>query len=115
MKDGIYNAFIKDARICINDEGYFTVVLDLSYGGGLSQSFGGFGLAGSGFDRSRKQDDWKFGYTITRIMEICEVDNFSNVKNTYVRVIINNENPVAIGNIIVDKWFNPTKEIWHDV
>lgn len=113
MKDGIVNAKIVNARICDNDHGFYSVLLDLDYGG-ISQTFGSHGLTPVD-DQYKNDKDWKLGYSIKRIMAICEVSNFSNIKGCYVKVMIHDNIPVAIGNILKDSWFDPKKEMWHDV
>lgn len=117
MKDGIYNAKIIKARIHDNGHGFYTVTLDLDYGG-IQQSFGGYGLSSVNDIKNDIngiiQNNWRFGSYIKRVMEICDVSDFSKVENRYVKVKLENTIPVSIGHILLDKWFDPKQDLfWH--
>lgn len=113
MIDGFYNAKIVSVNICDNDHGCYNVFVELDYGHSR-QGIGNYGLAPIVRKHDKILDNWKLGYMIVRLMEVCEVNNFSKVNNSYVRVKIENGLVSEIGHILKDVWFNPTKEMWHE-
>jgi hypothetical protein len=114
MQDGIYNAKISLVSICDNDHGSYNVFVEVDYGHSR-QGIGNYGLAPIRLKNDKITDHWKLGYMIVRLMEVCDVTNFSKVQNSYVRVKVTNGLISEIGNILKDDlWFNPIKEMWHE-
>jgi hypothetical protein len=109
IKDGIYNAKILDVKICINEYDYVNVLIELSCEN-FSTSFGKHGLT----ELSNSKDTWKVGYTITRLMQVFEVNDFYNIKGSFARILIQDATVKGIGNIVKDNWFYPIKEIYQN-
>ena len=68
--------------------------------GSSYQEFGGYSLGNK-----------YLSYWVERILEIAGVSLWEDLVGCYVRVKSNSEGIIyAIGHIIEDKWFDPTKE-----
>jgi len=77
---------------------HLTAYLYLKYDGG-GQGFGGYVLGG--------EYAWRF---ISRVLEVVGVERWEQLKGKYVRVRQDMSKVHEIGNILEEKWFNPTKE-----
>ncbi len=106
------NAVIEYVRW--NTERCLTLWIGLDYGDGGHQGFGGFVLGRSDLERSAKDPNC-CGYYVSRLMEIAGVDDLNNAVGRCVRVrgkslTIGDSQPVAIGHIVKNDWFNPTED-----
>jgi hypothetical protein len=101
------NAIVKDARIR-TDDGFLTIWLDLDYGG-TGQGFGGYSLyLPSSFGHHKQSTSYNFaGHFIWRVMEICDVTEWSGVIGSTIRVRQEHSGVQAIGHIVKDDWFSP--------
>lgn len=113
-----YNATIKSTYIRF-DRGCLTLWLDLEYGNGTMQGFGGFH-----FDRSIRDalvDDRREGTAygtefIRMVMLTVGVENWDDLKGKNVRVRRRDGYDgfiTAIGHITKDRWFNPKIDLEH--
>lgn len=106
----IKNAVIKSARITNDDHGLLTAWLDLDYGG-MCQGFGGYSLY---LPKSYKHHDPRgpnyAGHFIWRVMEIAEVDRWDQLSGKTIRVRAEHHRIDAVGHIVKDDWFNPSKD-----
>ena len=104
----IKNAIIKSATITADDHGLLTAWLDLDYSGsGLG--FGGYCLY---LPESFKHHELKSfaGHFIWRVMEIAGVDRWDKLPGKTVRVKAEFNGIEAIGHIVKDDWFIPSKD-----
>lgn len=107
----IENAKIRSAIIQIESHGILTAFLDLHFGGGLYQGFGGFG-----FDyRPKKERIFTpaCGHFIRKCLEIADVESWDQLVGKSIRVKRDekwNSNIDAIGHITDDIWFEPKEE-----
>jgi len=105
------NAVITSARLTKSEKGILSMWLMLDYGGS-AQGFGGYVLY--------IPQDYKFhnihgfaGHWIWRCLEIAGVEDFSELTGRTVRVRLDKSygKIIAIGHIIKDDWFDPSKEL----
>jgi hypothetical protein len=101
------NAIITNAEIFVEDHGYLTAMLYLDYGDSGAQGFGGYALQ----HNSAKHEKNFAGVFIRRVLEIVEVDSWDKLVGKTVRVRASHEKVHAIGNIVKNKWFNPSEEL----
>jgi hypothetical protein len=93
----IKNAKIESTMLGFEDHGIFTCFLQLDYGGG-GQGFGGYTLGG------------KYGSDfIKAILETVGVNEWEKLPGKHIRVKAERTKIHEIGNIIIDKWFNPSE------
>lgn len=98
------NAIIKSTSIT-TDQGTLSVWLHLDYGG-AGQAFGGYSLHRIGSFRKSIA-----GHFITRCMEMAGADTFCQLPGKTVRVHIGQTGSIiALGHILLDAWFWPSKE-----
>jgi hypothetical protein len=109
----IKNAVIEGATITSDDHGLLSAWLTLNYGGS-GQGFGGFALY---LPKSFAHHELKSvaGHFIWRCMEVADVTEWSKLKGKTVRVETDVDSEfggmiVAIGHIVKDDWFNPSKD-----
>lgn len=103
--DEVRNAIIERATLSTADHGILSPNLSLNYGGS-GQGFGGFCLYSP-----RRRDLGNFaGLWIWRVLEVAGVEEWSNLKGRPVRARIERGFVTAIGHILKDDWFDPTKE-----
>ena len=103
----IKNAVIKNAKIK-TDNGFLDCWIELDYGG-QCQGFGGFALyLPKSYTHHSIQSN--AGHFIFRCMEIADVSDFSQLKGRSIRVKSNFVKVEAIGHIINDDWFCPSKD-----
>ena len=97
------NAVVNDATIEV-ERGMLSAWLHLDYGGS-GQGFGGYCLF------SPKSSKDCAGHFIYRCLEIVGVERFDQLTGKTIRVRINEGRISAIGHIVKDLWFCPTKEL----
>jgi len=104
----IKNAIITSATITNDDHGVLSAWVHLDYGG-WSQGFGGYSLY---VPKSSKHHEVRgvAGHFIWRVMEVAEVTKWSDLKGKTVRVQCYLGSVEAIGNIVKDDWFHPSKD-----
>lgn len=105
------NAIIEGARITNDDHGLLSAWLMLDYGGS-GQGFGGYSLyLPKNFTHHVNQRN-VCGHFIWRVMEIADVEEWSQLEGKTIRVRKESEFGaiLAIGHIIKDDWFDPRKE-----
>jgi hypothetical protein len=107
----IENARIERTTLGVEDHGFMTVWLHLSFGRG-GQGFGGHALDDKPKATGMPRRPTAYGLAyIMRVMEAVGVDRWENLPGKHVRIARNEYNGliVAIGHIIEDKWFDPAK------
>lgn len=103
MKNETLNARIESTSLGYEGHGILSSFLYLAYDGGTSsQGFGGHNLSGVYAEK------W-----IKGVLKVLEADGWEDIKGKYIRVKIEDGRAIAIGNIVKDIWFAPSKE-WKD-
>lgn len=109
----IKNAIITSAEITNDDHGLLTAWLFLDYGGS-GQGFGGYALYLPEDFKHHKKDVSYCGHFIWRVMEVAEVSKWSELKGKTIRVQMDKDGLggkiEAIGHIVKNNFFNPSKE-----
>ena len=105
----IKNAVIEDARITNDDHGMLSAWLSLDYGGS-GQGFGGYALYLPKSFKHQKVDSGYAGHFIWRCMEIAGVTEWSHLRGKTIRVKASMSGIQAIGHIVKDDWFEPSKD-----
>ena len=101
------NAVIKSARF--DTERGLSAWLDLDYGGS-GQGFGGYLLyLPKSWSHHKGQANY-CGHWIHRCLQIADVDDWSKLAGRTVRVKAEHSKVHAIGHIVKDDWFDPSKE-----
>lgn len=102
------NAVIKSARITSDDHGLLSAWLDLDYGG-TGQGFGGYCLyLPKSFTHHQLLSH--AGHFLWRVMEVAGVTEWSDLPGKTIRVQAEHSKVHAIGHIVKDDWFNPSKD-----
>lgn len=105
----IKNAIIESATIDDGDRGLLTAWLYLDYGG-AGQGFGGYTLY-LPKEYSNHTTSINFaGHFIYRCMKIAGVSSWENLKGKTIRVKCEHSKVHAIGHIVKDDWFDPSKD-----
>jgi hypothetical protein len=99
------NAKIEGVSLEIEDHGILTAWLQLDFGDGGHQAFGGYGLY-----YPRDQSKSLAGKFIYRTLEVLGVRNWDNLQGMIVRVKRNDGLVVSVGHPIKDEWFTPSVE-----
>ena len=109
----IKNAIITRATIT-NERGFIlSAWLNLEYGDGMSQCFGGYSLylsKESSHHNSCLMGPNIAGLFIYKVMEIADVEYWDRVPSKTIRVKCDWNKVYAIGHITKDIWFDPAKE-----
>jgi hypothetical protein len=100
------NAVITQASIEIGEHGILTAFLVLD-DGGACQCFGGYSFY---LPRTGVSGKNYAGHFIYRVLEVAGVYKWEHLKGKAVRVVGDSTHIEAIGHIITDVWFNPSKE-----
>ncbi len=104
------NAIIKDATISNADHGVLSAWVHLDYGG-TGQAFGGYALyLPESFTHSHNNPNVA-GHFIWRVMEIAGVSEWGKLPGKTIRVRAEWGKVHAIGHIVKDDWFDPSKEL----
>lgn len=101
----IKNAIIDAVSMRNDDHGGLSIWITLNYGDS-GQGFGGFNL----YSKGMKSTGNYAGHFIWRVMEVVGVYDWDDLKGKPVRVKSEYNKVHEIGNIIEDKWYNPSKE-----
>jgi len=104
----IKNAVIEAAVIDKGDGGFLDCRLSLDYGG-AGQGFGGYVLYLPKSFRHHRLESLA-GHFIFRVMEIAGVDQWDKLIGKTIRVKATCSKIEAIGHIVKDDWFNPSKD-----
>jgi hypothetical protein len=103
------NAIIEKATITNDDHGLLSAWLFLDYGGS-GQGFGGYALyLPKDWKHSKYQPNFA-GHFIWRVMEIADVNEWSKLAGKTIRVKADFGKVEAIGHIVRNDWFDPTKD-----
>jgi hypothetical protein len=102
------NAIITDASLNSDDHGCLSAWLTLDYGGSC-QGFGGYALY---LPKSYKHHAVMStaGHFIWRTMEVAGVTKWSDLKGKTIRVRASHSGVEAIGHIVKDDWFYPSRD-----
>jgi len=107
----IQNAVIENVTIFKEDYGCLTVWLLLDYGeNGIKPGFGGYPLY---YPKNLKfhKIESVAGHFLWRVMEIAGVNRWEHLKGQTIRVKETCFGIEAIGHIIKEDWFNPSKDL----
>lgn len=104
----VRNAIIESSTLDIGDGGFLQAWLYLDYGGS-GQGFGGYVLY---LPKSFKHHSLlsHAGHWIYRCCEIAGVGKWEDLKGKTIRVKYEHSKVLAIGHIVKDDWFNPSKD-----
>jgi len=103
------NAKIKGVSLTMEDHGVLSAYLHLDYGGAC-QSFGNYELYSPYYYQTHQKQANFAGHFIWRCMEIAGVERWEDVAGKTIRVRARHDGIDAIGNIIEDDWFYPSKD-----
>lgn len=107
----IKNAIIEAATLDIGERGFLDCWLTLDYGGS-GQGFGGYVLyLPKSFDHHDLLS--AAGHFIYRVMEIAGVEKWNQLPGKTIRVLSSHSGIYAIGHIVKEDWFNPSKDFAH--
>lgn len=106
------NAIIKSVVLEKGDRGVLQCWLNLDYGG----SGQGFGSGAIYIPKSYRHHELKgfAGHFLFRCMEIAGVDDWSKIQGKSIRVKSTHSGIKAIGHIIEDDWFYPSKDFGYE-
>ncbi len=113
--ENIKNAIIDSVSIDDGDRGLLTAWLNLDYGDGGHQGFGGYSLyLPKDYSHFTEKGDFA-GHFIFRCMQIAGVSSWDKIKGKSIRVKCDDgtgmaRKIIAIGNIVKDDWFNPSED-----
>jgi hypothetical protein len=108
----VKNAVIESARITSDDHGLLSAWVHLNYGGS-GQGFGGYSLyLPKSFAHHQLLSN--AGHFIWRVMEVAGVTRWDNLPGKTIRVKSEHSKVHAIGHIVEDDWFEPSKDFAKD-
>ncbi len=110
----ILNAKITGTMLGVEDHGILTCYLYLDYGDHGCQSFGGYSL--DRFDGPREAKTMRTGTAygmefVARVLRVVGVDSWEKLKGSVCRVKMTHDKVYAIGNLLSEKWFEPTVDL----
>lgn len=104
------NAVIRSATITNADHGLLSAWLYLDYGGS-GQGFGGYALyLPNDFTHHNQAGPNYAGHFIWRCMQIAGVEKWDQLPGKTIRVRAERSKVHAIGHIVKDDWFEPSKD-----
>lgn len=106
----IKNAVIESVSINDGERGFLTAYLFLDYGDGGHQGFGGYTLYLPKEYANHTASINYAGHFIFRCMQIADVDSWDKIAGKTIRVKAEHSKVHAIGHIIKDDWFDPSKD-----
>lgn len=112
MDSEILNAVITSVSISIEDHGCLTAWVNLDMGGS-GVGFGGFALDAAPDSRtaeSKRKYAPACSHFICRVLEVVGAGTWEDLKGMSCRVQLKDQRAYAIGNLLRDKWFNPSRE-----
>lgn len=110
------NAIIESVALDTGDRNLLTAWLNLDYGDGKHQGFGGHALyLPKSYKHFTNRGDYA-GHFIFRCMEIAGVESWDKIKGRSIRVRFDDKDGgfsrkiISIGHIVNDDWFNPNED-----
>lgn len=104
------NAIITGAEIMNDDHGVLSAWIYLDYGE-IAQGFGGYSLyLPKSFTHHNPKGPNYAGHFIWRVMEVAGVEKWSQLKGKTIRVQCEHSKVHAIGHIVKEDWFNPSRD-----
>lgn len=103
------NAIITSAEITNDDHGLLSSWVYLDYGGSV-QGFGGYALYLPESFKNHQRDAGYAGHWMWRVMQVAGVTKWSDLPGKTVRVRCSWSKVHAIGHIVKDDWFDPSKD-----
>lgn len=102
--DGIFNARITHTKLGFEDHGCLTFILTIE-GGGWGVNYGTYCL-GHRCDKPGESKNMDGYGALIQLLNTLEVDNWEDLKGTYVRASFEHNTMKSIGHLIKDKWFD---------
>jgi hypothetical protein len=115
MTKEIKNAIVENTTLDMGDRGLLTAWLQLDYGDGKHQGFGGYVLyLPKDYDHHTIKGDHA-GHFIFRCMQIAGVEDWDKIKGKSIRVKFESgdgfqQKIIAIGHITKNDWFDPSSD-----
>lgn len=106
------NAVITSAKLTCGDRGFLDCWLNLDYGG-AGQAFGGYVLY---LPKSFANHELMScaGHFVFRVMEVAGVTDWEDLKGKTIRVKADHSHVEAIGHIVKNDWFCPSRDLSHN-
>lgn len=103
------NAVVTSVRLSNDDHGLLSAWLMLDYGGS-GQGFGGYSLYLPKDFTHHNAGGPYCGHFIWRCLEIAGVTEWTKIPGKTIRVRADHSKVHAIGHIVKDDWFDPSKD-----
>lgn len=107
MADEIRNAVIERAEFS-TERGMLSAWLMLDYGDGVHQGFGGYALYLPRSNYANRGD--VAGHFVWRCLAVAGVDDWCKLVGRPLRVRCEGATIKAIGHIVKDDWFDPSRD-----